>query len=59
MRFMPEEDAIRALALFDEAMETGKITKKALKSWVVCLSYLPNIPQQCDVDKIQSERQFS
>lgn len=35
MRFMPEEDAIRALALFDEAMETGKITKKALKSWVV------------------------
>ena len=36
MRFMPEEDAIRALALFDGAMETGKITKKALKSWVVC-----------------------
>ncbi|KAG0610640.1 hypothetical protein M758_7G080700 [Ceratodon purpureus] len=35
MRFMPEEDAIRALALFDGAMETGKITKKALKSWVV------------------------
>jgi hypothetical protein len=38
MRFMPEEDAIRALALFDGAMETGKITKKALKSWVVCAS---------------------
>lgn len=36
MRFMPEEDAIRALALFDGAMETGKITKKALKTWVVC-----------------------
>lgn len=36
MRFMPEEDAIRALPLFDGAMETGKITKKALKTWVVC-----------------------
>ena len=35
MRFMQEEEAIRALALFDGAMESGKITKKALKSWVV------------------------
>ena len=43
MRFMPEEDAIRALALFDGAMETGKITKKALKSWVVCAACLPDI----------------
>lgn len=46
IRFMPEEDAIRALALFDGAMETGKITKKALKSWVVravCLLDMPRL----------------
>lgn len=35
MRFMQEEEAIRALALFDGAMESGIITRKALKSWVV------------------------
>lgn len=36
MRFMQEEDAIRALAVFEGAMETGMITKIALKAWVVC-----------------------
>lgn len=35
MRFMQEEDAIRALAVFEGAMETGMITKIALKAWVV------------------------
>jgi hypothetical protein len=35
MRFMQAEETIRALALFDGAMESGKITKQALKNWVV------------------------
>lgn len=35
MRFMRDEEVIRALALFDGAMETGKITRRALKKWVV------------------------
>lgn len=47
MRFMSEEDAIRALALFDGAMETGKITKKALKTWVVCALCLPDVFKFC------------
>nr|XP_024379968.1 mechanosensitive ion channel protein 5-like isoform X2 [Physcomitrium patens] len=34
LRFLSEQDTIRTLALFEGAMETGKITKKALKSWV-------------------------
>lgn len=35
MRFMRDEEVLRALALFDGAMETGKITRRALKKWVV------------------------
>jgi hypothetical protein len=35
LRFMQAEETIRALALFDGAMESGKITKQALKNWVV------------------------
>ncbi len=35
MRFMHAEDTIRALVLFDGAMESGQITKQALKNWVV------------------------
>jgi small-conductance mechanosensitive channel len=37
MRFMQAEETIRALALFDGAMESGKITKQALKNWVVAV----------------------
>jgi hypothetical protein len=38
LRFMNEEEVSRTLPLFDGAMETGKITPRVLKSWVVCFS---------------------
>ncbi|CAM6025504.1 unnamed protein product [Sphagnum balticum] len=35
LRFMNEEEVSRTLPLFDGAMETGRITPRVLKSWVV------------------------
>lgn len=37
LRFMLEEEAVRAFALFHEGLESGKITKQGLKNWVVNL----------------------
>ncbi|KAK9102458.1 hypothetical protein Sjap_019712 [Stephania japonica] len=35
LRFMSKEDVDRVLPLFEGAMETGKVKKKALRNWVV------------------------
>jgi hypothetical protein len=35
---MNEEEVSRTLPLFDGAMESGRITPRVLKSWVVCFS---------------------
>ncbi|KAK4779704.1 hypothetical protein SAY87_015818 [Trapa incisa] len=35
MRFMPEDEALMTLNLFDGASESHRITKSALKNWVV------------------------
>lgn len=38
LRFMREEEATKALHSFEGGFETKKITKQALKNWVVSLS---------------------
>ncbi|CAK7351827.1 unnamed protein product [Dovyalis caffra] len=35
MRFMQEDEAIKAMSLFEGASESNKISKKCLKNWVV------------------------
>lgn len=35
MRFMREDEAIKTINLFEGASDTGKISKSALKNWVV------------------------
>ena len=35
MRFMGEVEALKTISLFEGASETGKISKPALKNWVV------------------------
>ncbi|KAF7810751.1 mechanosensitive ion channel protein 6-like [Senna tora] len=35
LRFMREDEAIKTITLFEGATETGKISKSALKNWVV------------------------
>lgn len=33
---MQEDEALKTMGLFEGASETGKISKSALKNWVVC-----------------------
>jgi hypothetical protein len=35
MRFMQEDEASKAMSLFEGASESNKISKKCLKNWVV------------------------
>jgi hypothetical protein len=35
MRFMREDEAIKTISLFEGALDTGRISKSALKNWVV------------------------
>lgn len=35
MRFMREDEAIKTINLFEGASDSGKISKSALKNWVV------------------------
>lgn len=35
MRFLPENEALKAMSLFEGAQETNKVSKAALKNWVV------------------------
>lgn len=35
MRFMREDEAIKAMSLFEGASESQKISKSSLKNWVV------------------------
>lgn len=37
LRFMREAEVEKAMALFEDALETGKITKNALKDFAVSL----------------------
>lgn len=40
MRFMQEDEALKAMSLFEEASESKKISKSCLKKWVVRVIYL-------------------
>lgn len=35
MRFLSEDEALKTMSLFEEASESKKISKSALKNWVV------------------------
>ena len=35
MRFMREEEAVKAMDLFEGAKENNRVSKRALKNWVV------------------------
>ena len=35
MRFMREDEALKTMSLFEGASQSGKISKSALKNWVV------------------------
>lgn len=37
MRFIGEDEALKTMSLFEGAQETKKITRKALKNWVVMM----------------------
>lgn len=38
-RFMREDETLKTVNLFEGASETGKISKAALKNWVVRIKY--------------------
>lgn len=35
MRFLPDDEALKTLSLFEGASETNRISKSSLKNWVV------------------------
>ena len=35
MRFMREDEALKTMSLFEGAIETERISKKALRNWLV------------------------
>lgn len=39
MRFMQEDEALKAMSLFEEASESKKISKSCLKNWVVRIAF--------------------
>lgn len=50
MRFMREDECEKAMHLFEGASETGKISKSALKNWVVRVYHLkPNLENLGDL----------
>ena len=57
LRFLCEEEAERAMALFEGASESDKISKSCLKNWVVSLKFnisIKNLYMETELSNLAS-----